>query len=207
MGTIKALSALAAISLAGSVAAQIFELQKAFDKDANPHGGWSFGFGKTPTSFELFKDNRQVGELYASRGQSDLKGWSRPEGIFPYVACNLGKEIYYQRWRPEDVVLHPSADLCSVARWTNPGAAATIRIYATFRRVENVTDNTPQWYVVVNGVVVDSGDLLLGDEEKSVTEVVEIRPKDTVAVVVGCKNHRPDGTDLSVRVTIKATPH
>ncbi|HLX77950.1 MAG TPA: hypothetical protein VKR27_03630, partial [Acidimicrobiales bacterium] len=175
-----------------------------FSTDANPHRGWSYGSSKSVTGFDPYTNNKQVRELYASRGQAELIGWSRPESPFPFVAQNLGTATLYQRWRPTDVVLHPSVALFSIVRWTNPApGTSAVHLYATFRRVEDVTPNASIWYVVANGKVVESGSLDLGNEERSVSKTLEVEDGGSIALVVGCKDHL-EGTDLSVSARIES---
>lgn len=204
-GKMKTAAALVMLLLNGLAGAQAFDLHNAFTTEANPSNGWAFGSSKSVSGFEPYTNNTIVGQLYGSRGQSGLVGWSRPEGAFPFAARNQGTTTMYQRWRPGDVVLHPTADLFSIARWTNQAGTLRVRLYVTFRRVENVTPNDSTWYVVANGKVVDSGTLSLGNEERSVTETLEIGRGGTIALVVGCKAHM-EGTDLSVSALIDPKP-
>jgi len=203
MGLTKASFSAVTILLAGIASAQVSDLHNDFDRDANPHLGWSYGSSKTVTEFEPYTNNTQVKQFYATRDQSELIGWSNPNSVFPYAARNQGTTILYQRWRPGDVVLHPSADLFSIVRWTNAARGSrTVHLFATFRRVENVTANESEWYVVANGKVIDSGTLGLGNEERSVSEVVTLASGGSISFVVGCKVHQ-EGTDLSVNAVIK----
>ncbi|MFI5384735.1 MAG: hypothetical protein ACHQ50_01310 [Fimbriimonadales bacterium] len=206
MGFSKPTLAAVAISFAGLAAAQAYDLRNDFAPDANPHQCWSYGSSKNVTGFEPYTNNKLVGQLYANRGQTALVGWSRPDNVFPFASRNQGTTVLYQRWRPTDVVLHPSVDRFSIVRWTNPGSrAAAVHLYVTFRRVEDVTANVSEWYVVANGKVVESGTLDLGNEERSVSKALDIGPGGSIALVVGCRVHL-EGTDLSVNALIKPRP-
>ncbi len=182
--------------------AQLFDLHNDFAEDANPHNNWSYGSSKTPTGFELFTENQQVGRLHTSRGQNGLIGWSRPNSIFPYVGRTDGTVTLYQRWRPGEMLLCPSVEYLSIVRWTNPKRTSIkIRLFLTFKRVEDVTAYESQWYVVANGKVLATGTMKTGNEEKSVTETLKLAPGASVSIAVGCKEHM-DGTGLGVNAVI-----
>jgi hypothetical protein len=202
MRSFKPLLAVALFGLAVAAAAQVYDLQKEFSIRQNPSGPWTYGYSKTVTGFEPFRSNSKVPEFYENRGQQGLVGWSQPDAVFPFVAVNDGATTLYQRWRPGDVILHPAVGLFSIARWTNPyKGAAPIKMYITFRRVEDVTPNEPSWYVVANGKIFDQGTLKMGNEERSVTESIDVKPGESVAIVVGCDKNS-DGTDLNVSASI-----
>ena len=206
MGILKTASALLVLSVAGLASAQIYDLHKDFTIEANPHLTWSFGSSKTVTGFEPYTNNKVVEDFYATKLQGELNGWSRPDGVFPYAARNEGSSVLYQHWNPGDVVLSPSNDLFSIVRWTNPASRLTaVKMYVTFRRIENLTDYVSEWYILANGKVIDYGTLSLRSEERSVTEAFDVAPGGAISLVVGCKDHM-DGTELSVNATINAGP-
>lgn len=189
-------------SITALSSAQIFDLHNDFAEEMNPHNNWSYGSSKTPTGFEPFTDNRQVGRLYTSRGQNGLIGWSRPDGIFPYVGRNDGTVVLYQRWRPGEMLLCPNVGNLAIVRWTNPNITPLkIKLYLTFKRIEDVTTYESQWYVVTNGKVLDSGTMKTGNEERSVTETIKLAPGASVSIAVGCKDHM-EGVGLGVSAII-----
>jgi hypothetical protein len=187
---------------AATSSAQLFDLHNDFAEESNPHNNWSYGSSKVPTGFEAFTDNRQVGRLYSSRGQNGLIGWSHPDGIFPYVGRNDGTAVLYQRWRPGEMLLCPNVGNLAIVRWTNPNITPLrIKLFLTFKRIEDVTAFESQWYVVTNGKVLDSGTMKTGNEERSVTETIKLAPGASVSIAVGCKDHM-EGTGLGVSAVI-----
>lgn len=184
--------------------AQVYDLEKDFSLKANPSGTWSFGGSDEATGFEAFTNNVKVGELYVSQGRMGLVGWSRPDDPFPFVGTNQTQTTMFQRWHSSDVVLCPGRKGYAIARWTNPRPGTTsAKLSVTFRRIEDITGNVSDWYVVVNGVVVESGTLSLGSELASVANTYTLRQGGTIALVAGYKVS-PDGTCLSAIASIVA---
>jgi hypothetical protein len=201
---------LALISLVAACVAssygQLFDLKKDFSPTANPHNSWSYGCSTTLSGFDPYSNSADVAKHYAASGSTDLTGWSKLNGLLPCVAINQGKSICYQTWGPGDVVLQPGSSTYSMVRWVNPlDRPAMAQVSASFRRVEGVTSFVSDWYVMVNGKIVESGSLSRLNEQASFSGCYPLGRGDSVTFAVGSQSN-PNGTGLCLDACISASP-